>query len=316
MLDKLKLDGEVEADEEEATKEVIKGYKTLRENNDPGVFTLPNRLKAKINSFALADIGLNINVMPYQIYTNMGREEAKPIGKKITTLDYLKAEPIQQDKDIEEEEYSVKRDKNGKAFYRLAPSKYLNCDDPLDRALALLEALNPFKGGGGDGMWHTKIRVVDPYENVYDQGCETKATGRELSKYYKLSDIMFPKGLRSDENLNARVYWLSISSDEKLHLSRSFDSTIRSPILIVLMITYGLCQRTTGGPPHSMQDLYDKMGNMEIRQGTLERMTRRELYHTNRYVGLFEHIAGHYGYTLQGAYAPPIYDKEQQDDEE
>ncbi|GKF28974.1 hypothetical protein Tco_0095316, partial [Tanacetum coccineum] len=28
MLDKLKLDEEVEADEEEATKEVIKGYKT------------------------------------------------------------------------------------------------------------------------------------------------------------------------------------------------------------------------------------------------------------------------------------------------
>nr|GEZ33662.1 hypothetical protein [Tanacetum cinerariifolium] len=29
----------------------------------------------------------------------------------------------------------------------------------------------------------------------------------------------------------------------------------------------------------SMQDLYDKMGNMEIRQGTLERMARRELMH-------------------------------------
>ncbi|GKE63177.1 hypothetical protein Tco_1513544, partial [Tanacetum coccineum] len=69
------------------------------------------------------------------------------------------------------------------------------------------------------------------------------------------------------------------------------------------------------GPCPSMQDLYDGMGNMEIRQGTLERMARRQLYHTDRYAVLFEHMAGHYGYTLQGAYAPPGYDEEQQDDE-
>ncbi|GJZ75696.1 putative reverse transcriptase domain-containing protein [Tanacetum coccineum] len=126
----------------------------------------------------------------------------------------------------EEEEYYVKRDKNEKPFYGPTTLKYLNYDYPLDRALALQEALNPFKKvyvwkkmvaflgslpvplqhmdwipsysdsfskkRGGDGMWHTKIRVVDPYGNVYDQGCETKATGRELSKSNKLSDIMSP----------------------------------------------------------------------------------------------------------------------------
>ncbi|GJV33023.1 DNA-directed DNA polymerase [Tanacetum coccineum] len=93
MLDKLKLDGEVEDDEEEVTKEVIKGYKTLREKDDPGFFILPIRLEAKIDSFALADTGSNINVLPYQFYTKLGREEVKPIGKKITMLDYSKAEP-------------------------------------------------------------------------------------------------------------------------------------------------------------------------------------------------------------------------------
>ncbi|GJW11363.1 mutator type transposase [Tanacetum coccineum] len=94
MLDKLKLDGEVKADEEEATKEVIKGYKTLREKDDPRVFIFPICLEAKIDSFALADTSSNINVMPYQIYTKLGREEAKPVGKKITMLDYSKAEPM------------------------------------------------------------------------------------------------------------------------------------------------------------------------------------------------------------------------------
>ncbi|GKF37019.1 hypothetical protein Tco_0113777, partial [Tanacetum coccineum] len=63
-------------------------------------------------------------------------------------------------------------------------------------------------------------------------------------------------------------------------------------------------------------DLHDKIDRMETRKGTLERMASRQLYHTDRYAGFFEHIAGRYGYTLQGTYAPPGYDEEQQDDEE
>ncbi|GJW88886.1 hypothetical protein Tco_0164226 [Tanacetum coccineum] len=172
-------------------------------------------------------------------------------------------------------------------------------------------------------------------------------------------EVYFQGGLCSDEKFNARDYWLSISSKENLHFSRSLASTIRSPVLMVLqkMITYGsfgyvnvawlmekwlkrkgvgsqrdnmiccgqfitrIAQRmgllsdevmnslsaltycraldaTTlrelidsngrliaedpsprvprvampRGPHLSMQDLYDQMGNMEIRQGTLERI--------------------------------------------
>ncbi|GKB72928.1 DNA-directed DNA polymerase [Tanacetum coccineum] len=50
-----------------------------------------------------------------------------------------------------------------------------------------------------------------------------------------------------DEHFNAQEYWLSISIEENLGLSRSHTSTVRSPILRVIhkMITYGLCQRTT-----------------------------------------------------------------------
>ncbi|GKE56444.1 hypothetical protein Tco_1495629 [Tanacetum coccineum] len=185
-------------------------------------------------------------------------------------------------------------------------------------------------------------------------------------------EVYIQGGLRSDENFNAKEYWLSISSEEKLHLSKSLASTIRSPILRVLqkMITYGLCQRTTGmakrmgllidevlnglssltfcralnattlrelidsngrlidddlalglprvampRPPRpSMQDLYDMMGNMEIRQGVLERMARRQSYKFDRYARVFEYTAGQHGVPLQGAYAPPGYEKEQQED--
>ncbi|GJW30578.1 hypothetical protein Tco_0047453 [Tanacetum coccineum] len=70
-------------------------------------------------------------------------------------------------------------------------------------------------------------------------------------------DVYFQGGLRSDEHFNAQEYWLSISREENLSLSRSHASTIRNPVLRVLykMITYGLCQRTTR---------YDKMQKNDL----------------------------------------------------
>ncbi|GJV69383.1 hypothetical protein Tco_1484892 [Tanacetum coccineum] len=43
------------------------------------------------------------------------------------------------------EEYYLKRDEIGKPIYGQNRVKYLSCDDPIDRALALQEALNPLK---------------------------------------------------------------------------------------------------------------------------------------------------------------------------
>ncbi|GJS12484.1 mutator type transposase [Tanacetum coccineum] len=79
---------------EEATDEVIRGYKTLREKNDPGVFLLSIHIENFFDSFALADMGSNINVLPYRIYAELGREEVKPVSKNITMLDHSKAEPM------------------------------------------------------------------------------------------------------------------------------------------------------------------------------------------------------------------------------
>nr|GFB83415.1 hypothetical protein [Tanacetum cinerariifolium] len=61
-------------------------------------------------------------------------------------------------------------------------------------------------------------------------------------------DVYFQGGLCSDDNFNAQEYWLSISKEKNLGLSRSHAFTIRNPILRVIhkMITYGLCQRTIG----------------------------------------------------------------------
>ncbi|GJS48974.1 hypothetical protein Tco_0599095 [Tanacetum coccineum] len=181
-------------------------------------------------------------------------------------------------------------------------------------------------------------------------------------------NVYFEGGLRNDDNFNAQDYWLSISQEDNLGLSRSHTSTIRRPILKVIhkMITYGLCQRTSGydkvqkndlwllsmfdarhqngvltedmvrslsalsyckdldtitliglidskgklipedpqsGVPRvgiprpqraSMQDLYDRMSRMKIRQEAIERMEYRQSYHWDKYQGVFEHMVGVY----------------------
>ncbi|GKE85251.1 hypothetical protein Tco_1558993, partial [Tanacetum coccineum] len=175
-------------------------------------------------------------------------------------------------------------------------------------------------------------------------------------------NVYFEGGLRSDEHFNAQDYWLSISREENLGLSRSHTSTIKKSILRVIhkMITYGLCQRMTDmtrvltedvvrslsapiyyrdldtttlrdligsegrlipedpqpgvprvgilRPPRaSMQDLYDRMGRMEIRQEAIERMEYRQSYHWDRHQGVFKHMAGVYSIPMRGAYNPPSY---------
>ncbi|GKD70585.1 hypothetical protein Tco_1324675, partial [Tanacetum coccineum] len=71
-------------------------------------------------------------------------------------------------------------------------------------------------------------------------------------------DVYFQGGLRSDDNFNAQEYWLSISREENLGLSRSHASTIKNLILRVIykMITYGLYQRTTGYDKIQKNDLW------------------------------------------------------------
>ncbi|GJR01161.1 retrotransposon ORF1 [Tanacetum coccineum] len=85
-----------------------------------------------------------------------------------------------------------------------------------------------------------------------------KLTKFRLSGHgYSLSLLEFDHRLRNDDYFNANDYWVSISSEDQLRLSRSVAQTIRSPVLRVLqkMIAYGLCQRTTG---------YDKIKRNEL----------------------------------------------------
>ncbi|GJY70508.1 hypothetical protein Tco_0474211 [Tanacetum coccineum] len=48
----------------------------------------------------------------------------------------------------------------------------------------------------------------------------------------------------------------------------------------------------------SIQDLYERMGSIEIRQGAIERMAYRQSYHWDMYARVFEHMAGVYSVPL------------------
>nr|GFB64580.1 hypothetical protein [Tanacetum cinerariifolium] len=60
-------------------------------------------------------------------------------------------------------------------------------------------------------------------------------------------------------------------------------------------------------PRASIQNLYDRMGRMEIRQEAIEHMEYRQSYHWDMYHEVFKHMAGIYSVSLQGAYNPPGY---------
>ncbi|GKE17063.1 DNA-directed DNA polymerase, partial [Tanacetum coccineum] len=94
LLDKFKLDGEFELEEEIVGEELIKGYKAIKEKEDPGVFMWPIRLEGKYNYHALVDTGSNINMMPCRIYELMDRDKIKPRSYKVRILDHSKVETV------------------------------------------------------------------------------------------------------------------------------------------------------------------------------------------------------------------------------
>ncbi|GJV91625.1 ribonuclease H-like domain-containing protein [Tanacetum coccineum] len=90
--DKVKLDGKIVKEEEEAVKR-IKG-EALKEKEDPGAFIFPIRLEGKVNENTLADTGSDINTMPYRIYEQLGREDIKKVDRGITMINHTQADAM------------------------------------------------------------------------------------------------------------------------------------------------------------------------------------------------------------------------------
>ncbi|GJV82161.1 hypothetical protein Tco_1518031 [Tanacetum coccineum] len=89
--DIVELDGMI-VKEEEAIKKVK--IEALKEKDDPGAFIFAIRLEGQVNENALADTGLEINTMPYQIYEKLGREEMKKVDRGITMINHTQEEAM------------------------------------------------------------------------------------------------------------------------------------------------------------------------------------------------------------------------------
>ncbi|GKC30081.1 agenet domain-containing protein [Tanacetum coccineum] len=197
---------------------MIREYKAIKEKEDPGVFVLPIRLKRRVDTHALADTDSNINIMPYRIFEELGREHIKPVSHNVSMLNHSKAKPMGMLKDVlcqigvttviakflildmpvdhtipiivrrsflhtcggiinilkgttstfdgvchqkfyvseiqnkgeesdsgDEEEYYLKRDEIGRPFYGPNLISYFDHNDPMERALAIPDSINPFE---------------------------------------------------------------------------------------------------------------------------------------------------------------------------
>ncbi|GJV88015.1 hypothetical protein Tco_1531953 [Tanacetum coccineum] len=103
-------------------------------------------------------------------------------------------------------------------------------------------------------------------------------------------NVYFEGGLRNDDNFNAHEYWV-LTEDVVRSLSapiycRDLDTTTLRDLtdsdgkLILEDPQPGVPRVGIPRPPRaSMQDLYDRMGRMEIRQDAIERMKYRQSYH-------------------------------------
>ncbi|GJZ84579.1 agenet domain-containing protein [Tanacetum coccineum] len=90
--DKVESDGKIVKEEEEAVK-WIKGEE-LKEKDNPRAFIFPIRLEGQVNENALADIGSDINTMPYRIYEQLGREDMKKVDRGIIMINHTQAEAM------------------------------------------------------------------------------------------------------------------------------------------------------------------------------------------------------------------------------
>ncbi|GKC88719.1 putative reverse transcriptase domain-containing protein, partial [Tanacetum coccineum] len=85
---------------EEANEEMIREYKATKETEDPSMFVLPIRLEGRFDTHALADTGSNINIIPYGIFEELGREHVKPVSHNVSMLNHSEADPMRMLKDV------------------------------------------------------------------------------------------------------------------------------------------------------------------------------------------------------------------------
>ncbi|GKD19886.1 hypothetical protein Tco_1209044 [Tanacetum coccineum] len=221
--DKLALDGKIVKEEEEAVKR-IKG-KALKEKEDTGAFIFPIRFKGLVNKNALADTGLDINNMPYRIYEQLWEHSMmRPDHHDPNTLDNMKL---------------WKR----YCFHKFTMSSCYGKDVTEMQSLEI------------NAMLRIRLREAGTNEEIFTSVAWIRAFNINEPIYAELchefySTYEFDKVCADDELQTKKII--------KLRFGGRAHCLTLNPVLKVIhkMITYGLCQRTTGYDKIQKNDLW------------------------------------------------------------
>nr|GEZ07631.1 hypothetical protein [Tanacetum cinerariifolium] len=154
--DKVELDGMIMKEEEEAIKKV-KG-EALKEKDDPGAFIFPIRLEGQLGREEMKKVDRGIPMINHTQAEAMGKltnvlcqsiplRDFSQLLMDFVIKPYVLQDPMltaESDSD-DEEKYEIKRNKFGAPIYGPKPAPYLNCNDPIERSLALQIVTNPFQ---------------------------------------------------------------------------------------------------------------------------------------------------------------------------
>nr|GEY75120.1 hypothetical protein [Tanacetum cinerariifolium] len=193
LLDKLKLDGEFELKDEMVGEELIRGYKAIKEKGDPGVFVVTTILA----DFMLLDVPVDrdVAIIVGRSFLYTCGDIINTIRGTMSTFDGLvhqqfnvaKVRYVHVKSDSDDDEYYfLKMDDLGKPCYRPNPVSFLGAlPVPIKNTKWAPNYSRNNTKEDGDRKWHAKIRVMDPYGNVFEQGYETKETDRKMLGRYK-----------------------------------------------------------------------------------------------------------------------------------
>nr|GEX04624.1 hypothetical protein [Tanacetum cinerariifolium] len=193
----------------------------------------------------------------------------------------------------DKEDYEIQRNSFGAPVYGPKLAKYLNCHDPLDRSIALQEVLNPFRK---IRVWKKAVSFLESLPvALQHEDWKPKYTGiicwrttgydkMQKNDLWLLSmfEARHPNGFTNVAWLIARRMKRKGDSSQKEALD---TTTLRELIdskgrLIPKVPEPSVPRFTIPRPPRaSMQDLYERMDSMEIRQEAIKRMYYRQSYH-------------------------------------
>ncbi|GJQ99769.1 hypothetical protein Tco_0522754 [Tanacetum coccineum] len=277
-------------------KDQMKG-EALIEKEDPRAFMISVRLEGKINLNALADTGSDINVMPYRVYKELAQkslyttesdsDDEKELWEHMT----MKLNPHDPNAPDNTRRLAqlVLRLIYSPCVMEWNVLNQMSCGEAIDEMLTI----KLFKAGTNEDIFTSKAwtNAFNNDEPIYSELCH------EFYSTYVFDEVCAADELRTKKIIKFRFCGHAFSWTLLEFAKRASIPRVAIP-----------------KPPRvSMQDLYERMGSMEIRQGAIERMSYRQSYPWDRYAEVFEHMARVYSVPLKEAYNPPGYDQQQYD---